>query len=387
MFYLTLAEKHTRDDGSSLWRRNYFNTGVKSRNGEITDSIRNEFIRMVRMLYCIIERMKSSEVAFERSEALAKLKLALNNDESMKEIINKAESDFPLRSDIIHIGNELKRDFQFLHTVYPSETVDEESIYGYLLQKSNHFMNAGKTATARSYRSTANSLKVFSNDKPVTLSQVTRTFLESYAAWLKNNGVSDSTQSFYLRTLRSALNYAVEEKRIVQEDNLFNGLNTKIYKGSNIAPSSRITPKILNNISSLDLSDDKETELVRDMYMFGFHCHGIELSDMLYLKKQDLIDGKLVFNRRKKGSLIEIPVDNSAYRILEKYKDSSNEYLFPLLETYKGYQYPSIRERVRQKMSKISKLAGCEALPFSSNITAWRQIISRINLSELLNNG
>ena len=83
-------------------------------------------------------------------------------------------------------------------------------------------------------------------------------------------------------------------------ENLFEGLNTKVLilpKRKNI---SVIDETIIKQIATIKLSDNPETDLVRDMYMFSFHCHGAELIDALNLKKEDIESGTLIFQHRQK---------------------------------------------------------------------------------------
>ena len=384
VFYLTLSEKCVGEDRATLWKKNTINTGIKSQDGVLTDEIRKKLSRMTRLLYCVIENFDLTGDAFERIDIITKFKLALRNDESMSEIIQRSQTKFPLRSDLVSVGNELKREFQFIHTINYDNIEVKDSLYGFLIQKCKDFKNDGKEATARAYISTAKSIGRFTEGKPINLSFINKEFIIGYSDWLKENGVSDSTQSFYLRTLRSALNYATKERGIDIEENLFNGLNTKIYKASKEGNMPKMTHELLKKISTLNLKNDKETELVRDMFMFGFYCHGLELSDLLNLKKENIIDSKLVFSRRKRGKTIEIQLDKSALDILKRYKDSSDGYLFPIMDRYQGFLYHSIFERVRQSMCKIRDMVGCQSLSFSSNILAWHQIVSQLDLSAVL---
>lgn len=118
--------------------------------------------------------------------------------------------------------------------------------------------------------------------------------------------------------------------------------------------------------------------------MFGFYCHGMELSDILNLKKSNVKEQTLFFKRRQKGKLVKIPLEKAAQDIIKKYDSSSDTYLFPLIETYQGLLYYSISERVRKGMKKIGERVGRPTLSFGSNIKAWQQIVSQLDLSSIL---
>ena len=92
-------------------------------------------------------------------------------------------------------------------------------------------------------------------------------------------------------------------------DNLFKGLNTKVLLPSKRKNGSGIDNDIVKKIATIDLSGNPDTELARDMYMFAFFCHGMELVDVLNLKKSDVVSGTLVFQRRQKGVTVKVNLD------------------------------------------------------------------------------
>lgn len=385
MFCLTLTERVVDADGRSSNKSANIVTGIKSRTGEITPEIRRELNRLIRLTYCIIERLDSAGGGFNRLDVMKQLRLAIDNDPSMAEIHIRADKEFPLRGDLVSIGNEFKHGFQFLYSQpLPGRDTEPDSFVGFLLKKSADFRKINKIATSRSFAYTSNSLDKFNRGVGIKLSQVDKAYLSRYSNWLKETGVADSTQSFYLRTLRSALNYAAEEKGLTFEPNLFEGLNTKIYKANRARLDAGIDRELLIRISDTGFQDDKETELVRDMYMFGFYCHGMELSDVINLRKEN-VDGQVLFyNRRQKGTTKSVPLDKAAIDIIKKYDGASENYLFPLKETYPGLLYYSISERVRKSMKKIGEKVGRPNLSFGSNISAWQQIVSQLDLSSIL---
>lgn len=83
-------------------------------------------------------------------------------------------------------------------------------------------------------------------------------------------------------------------------ENLFKGLNTKVLIPPQRKNISVLDETIIKKIATINLSDNPETDLVRDMYMFSFYCHGVELVDVLNLKKEDIESGTLIFQHCQK---------------------------------------------------------------------------------------
>lgn len=372
-FYITLSEISTRPDGSSAWQRSYVNTGLSSADGVMTDSVRQELKKLIRLIYCIIESLDAADRPYSRPDVVERLKLAVQYDDpSMHEIIKRAQTDFPLRRGLVSLGNEFKRDFQLIYSPRASREEDR-TLTGFLIHKSLQFKNEGNLSTSRAYYYTSNSIEKFCEGNPFPLAQINKDFLIHYSNWLKETGVTESTQSFYLRNLRSALKYAETEKEIRLQSDLFEELNTKIYKSTKKKLNSQTYQELIRKVADAKFSDDKEAELVRDMFIFGFYCHGMELSDVINLKKENIKDHTLTFNRRQKGMIKEIPLDSATLNIIEKYNDSTKIYLFPLMEEYQGLLYYSISERVRKRMKKIGKKVGYPTLSFSTNIGIFSQ--------------
>lgn len=256
MFCLSLTEHLPENNGRNTYKNTTIVTGIQSGNGEITEDIRHQLIRLIRITYCIIEDLDAKGKTYNLTDVMNCLRLAIDNDPSMSKILQRADEKFPLRADLVSVGKEFKNDFQFIYSQsFSVNDIDTNSVVGFLLKKSADFKSINKIATSRSFAYTSNNIDKFNNGEDVKLSQVDKDYLSRYSNWLKQTGVSDSTQSFYLRILRTALNYAAEEKDLTIEPNLFEGLNTKIYKASKTEDIAGIDRKLMSKISNTSFHD------------------------------------------------------------------------------------------------------------------------------------
>lgn len=379
--YIEIAKNCKDKDGklSRLCRR--MNTSLTGSPDNYVDSNKEAIIELVRMAYCVIENRAETDSDVRVDEVMADLRKAVKGDVSMKDSINRAKGDFPLRADLVNVGDDLKRFFRFY---YAPKDKDNNTLVGFMEARALQFKNDGKIAASRSYLSTKNSLARFIGESEVELGDVDRGFVEEYAQWLTNNGVSENTQSFYLRTLRSAMNHASDAGLIAIPDNLFEGLNTKVLIPSQRKNASDIDQTIIKKIATIDLSENPEAELARDMYMFSFYCHGMELVDALNLRKKDIIDDALIFQRRQKGTPRKVHLDQGALDIINRYASATETYLFPLMEKYLRSQHFTVTDKIRTSIKLIGQQIGYPELTFSSNITAWQKIMSQISLSDIV---
>mgnify|MGYP001025711349 CR=1 FL=1 len=195
--------------------------------------------------------------------------------------------------------------------------------------------------------------------------------------------ISDSTESFYLRNFRTVLNKVHDEgligptSRWFQDVNTSIGHSTKTYDG-------KLNRDLMLKIESLDLSGNKNDALVRDMFMFGFYCGGMELIDLANLEYSNLTDGVLTYRRRLKGLERKVMLGEQALKIIKRYKGESNKYLFPLLSKSESALFASVRNYVCQSLKNIGRAVNYPRLSFNMNIAAYHFIMSEVNIPELL---
>ena len=370
-----------KSEGDTAWIVRRVSSDVCGDRDNVIEANRDKLIPYLRMIYCIIERRDKSETPYTVDDVVADLRKATEGDESMAAVIDRSDEDFPLRADIVSVGNEFKGDFKF---VYPGDNAGAGGLLEYIKAQSLGAKNDGRASRARSYNSTLNSLSKFLTGADIDLTDVDRRFISDYSSWLKDNGVGDSTQSFYLRTLRSILNHAKENGVDIRGDDLFGGINTRVVFKESTECKDGLSRETLRRISSVDLSANREAEIVRDMFMFAFYCRGMELVDVVNLMQSDVKDGVLEYRRRSKGLLRSVVLDQSAVMIIERYRDVSETHVFPLWDMYKGLQQYSVNDLVRRQLQWIGTIVGVPQLTFKMNISTWRQLMSQLSATDLL---
>lgn len=370
-----------KEEDGSEWIERTIYSDIYGDKDTVIDANRDEIVRFMRLIYCVIEQYHDSAKPFTIDDVVDEIRRVAGSEEEKGRYSDRISKDFPLRGDIVSVGNKFKRDFSF---IYQAKEPKSNNLLEYILFLSKQARNEGKSSMVRSYNSTGNSLSKFLNNADISLKDINRSFLSDYAAWLDSNGVSESTQSFYLRTLRSVINKAKDDGLVTLKDSLFKGLNTRV-----IFTYRRENPKILSHddllrISRLSFPDNPEGELVRDMFMFGFYCRGMELIDVLNLKRSNIKDDILCYHRRSKGAPVNIRLERSAGEIINKYQSSGSSYIFPLRDIYKGLQQYSICNIVRRNLKQIGSTLGIPDLTFSMNIAAWQQLVLKLNVSDIL---
>ena len=72
--------------------------------------------------------------------------------------------------------------------------------------------------------------------------------------------------------------------------------------------------------------------MYRDCFMLSFYLIGINISDLLFLPKSALKNGRISYKRNKTGKLYDIKVEPEAMEIIERHKSSEKDRLLSFLE-------------------------------------------------------
>lgn len=357
------------------------NSDIHAADASVFKTGRAEILSQLRLLYCVIERRKDSGQTFTIDDVTEDFRKALTGDESMGATIARSRTEFSLRNEIVSVGREFKGDFNYVLTEL-RDTVPG-NIYDYIFNLAQSLKNEKRISLARNFLSLLANLKLFAEGKELYFQEIDKDYVHRYADWLKQTGITDSTQSFYLRSFRAILNKAHDDGLIESTSGWFHEVNTSVVNPAKIS-DGKLNRKLMLKIKSLDLTDNRHAALVRDMFMFGFYCGGMELIDISNLEYANIQNGLLTYNRRLKGLERKVVLGEQAKKILKRYHGDSEKYLFPLLTLSENAQFVTIRNYVGQSLKIIGKAVNYPRLSFSMNITAFHSMLSQVNIPELL---
>jgi len=224
----------------------------------------------------------------------------------------------------------------------------------------------GKVRTSETYTATLHSFKKFlalqvdknayCKDEDIMLDCLTSEIMEAYVAWHKSRGVVPNTISFYTRILRAVYNRAVEAE-VIENRNPFR----HVYTGVDKTVKRALPLQIVKKINSLDLSLTPALDYARDMFMLSFMLRGMSFIDMAYLRKADLVNGYVVYRRRKTGQQLTIEWTKEMQLILDKYPENASDYLLPIIKspgTNERCAYRNAGYRINRNLKKIANKVG-----------------------------
>ncbi len=227
------------------------------------------------------------------------------------------------------------------------ESANEQSFSQFMESVIIQLKRLNRERTAETYTATLNSFMRFRKDNDVLLDEIDSDLMMEYEAYLKAQGVTMNTVSFYMRILRAAYNRAVE-KGMTRQCNPFR----HVYTGIDKTVKRAIPLKAIRRIKELDFSLNPSLDFARDMFLLSFYTRGMSFIDMAYLRKKDLQNGILSYRRRKTGQQLFIRWEKCMQEIIDKYEvESISPYLLPILK----YPYEQSRKQYKNTLFRVNK--------------------------------
>lgn len=233
----------------------------------------------------------------------------------------------------------------------------QNSFFSFMEEVIANLIKLGKIRISETYTTSLNSFRRFRNDKDVPLDKIESDMMQAYEAWLKTNGVSPNSSSFYMRNLRAVYNRAVEKELMPQRFPF-----KHVYTGVDKTVKRAVPLKTIRRIKEMDLSLNPSADFARDMFLFSFYTRGMSLVDMAYLKKKDLANGILSYRRRKTGQQLLIRWEKPMQEIVDKYDTESSIYLLPIIKSHskkdERTQYIYAGHNINRNLKSIGRNLG-----------------------------
>ena len=184
----------------------------------------------------------------------------------------------------------------------------------------------GSMRTADTYRSASRRLASFLGGKQLMVDEVTSSLAEEYEGYLKREGMTLNSVSFYLRILRAAYNEAVREGLAVDTKPF-----AKVYTGVARTSKRALSIDSIRKIFSAKVKNDRQ-RFARDLFMFSFLTRGMSFVDMAHLTKENLKGNILTYRRRKTGQTISVLWLSCMQDIVDRYPSLDGRHLLGILD-------------------------------------------------------
>lgn len=226
----------------------------------------------------------------------------------------------------------------------------------------------GRLGTAKTYRDALASFTHFREGEDIAIDVLDAELISQYEAWLKGRGLKRNSSSCYLRTLRTLYRKAVE-KGLTRNQDIFR----HVFTGFASTAKRAIPMESVRSISRLQLTEGTPLAFARDMFLLSLYLQGMSFVDMAYLRKSDLHNGILQYNRKKTGQSLTISWEPPMQDIVEEYADQTADspYLLPIITRQDGTereQYNRMEHKINRYLKKIGVMAGLQ-IPLTTYVS------------------
>lgn len=213
---------------------------------------------------------------------------------------------------------------------------------------------AGRMGNARMYEDTMKSVKQFYRYKKMRFQDITNTFLNKYEAWLRSRGGTGGGISIKQRTLRALYNKAIERNVIKDINHPFKTYKISKLKGQGIKKALNYDQVL--KIINFDVSKYPHLADARNYFVFSFYTRGMNYTDMMILKWQDIDTTTLSYIRNKTKGRFVITILPPVQEILDYYKQYAlpTKYVFPIL-LRDGLTPAQIDHRKKKTLAKYNR--------------------------------
>lgn len=205
--------------------------------------------------------------------------------------------------------------------------------------------------TASIYKTVLHSFRKFRRDHDLNVEKIETDIMIKYELFLRGKGICPNTISCYMRVLRAVYNRAVEAGLTDQKHPF-----RKVYTGIDKTIKRAVDEDVIISLKTLDLDNQSELAMTRDLFLFSFYARGISFVDMANLRRSNIDNGSLRYIRSKTGQSLIIKIEPCMAMIISKYEHIAVEnYLLPI------YTVQS-RDHIRQLRTYNNRLGRISTL-------------------------
>ena len=359
------------------------NTNITGADESVLAGRRDEILYQIRIIYNLVEAYTLKNKPFTILDVIEEYKRIIMDENRLQKVLDNIDINTPIRADILSVGSGFHK---YVKSVHPEPVASNSSLkdlVAFISYKSQVCKAENKISTSRSYTALSRVLIQFYESDTIPWRNVDERFVKNFADWLIQKEFKESTQGYYMSMLRTLLFQATKQDLCHADSSWYKKVKTVAALKTEEKSQTYIDIDIIKRINSLDLGNNDNLLLVRDMYIFAFYCRGMELFDVAHLTAKNIHNDVLVYNKRLTGKEVKVPLEREALAILRRY-NNGNTYLFPLLENGRTDLFPSKRNWVNSYLKQIGKKVGAKRLTFVSNIEAWTSLFSNMRITEKL---
>jgi integrase/recombinase XerD len=208
-----------------------------------------------------------------------------------------------------------------------------------------------RTGNAIVYQTAVNRFLQFYGKDDIPFDNINYKLLDGFIHSLTVQGLKINSISNYLRSLRAIYNRAIKEKLVERSLYPFYDIKIKVEKTQKRAISNDDVLKLKNAAVEVGSAPWKAI----NFFFLSYCLIGISFTDLAYLTKENIVDGRIVYRRRKTHKNYSIRLFPEAEVILNKLKSNNSTYLLNIITSDVPEDSIEAKKRISQWIKTTNK--------------------------------
>lgn len=225
------------------------------------------------------------------------------------------------------------------------------SCFSLLGAEVTRFKAIGSVRTAETYQATLSSFSRYRNGKDLCVDELDSDILKGYEAWMRHRGLTRNTIAFYMKRLRAAYNYGMRKHHYADRHPF-----DEVFTGREETRKRAVPISTMKEIAHFAAATRRQA-FARDLFLFSFMAQGMSFVDMALLKKSNVRNGHIIYNRRKTGQQLDVVLSMEMQTIISRYP-STNGFLLPIIKRQNDRERGQLRYVqmwVNKELTKMGK--------------------------------
>lgn len=226
-----------------------------------------------------------------------------------------------------------------------------------------------KTGNALVYQTAVNQFMAIINNDQLLFSEIDYALLEKFSNHLVKKGLKINSISNYIRTIRAIYNKAIKMKLV----------DRTLYPFYDFSIKSEKTAKraiLKDDILKLKQTPiEKHSTACRSLnyFLLSFYLRGISFTDLAYLNRNNIIDGRIEYKRRKTHKNYGVKLFPEAEILFQQFEVVGSKYLLPILPNDAVEDSLKTKKVIRQFIKTTNKYLKrlSEQVGLSSPVTTY----------------
>ena len=187
-------------------------------------------------------------------------------------------------------------------------------------------MEANRVGNAIVYQTAVNRLISYCG-KDVSFEEVNYKLLDQFSHHLITSGLKQNSVSNYFRSIRAIYNKAIKLKVVERSFYPFYDISIKSEKTAKRA----ILKDDILKLKHIPLEKYSTAWMSLNYFLLSFYLRGISFTDLAYLTRNNIIDGRIEYKRRKTHKNYIVKLFPEAEILLQQFEVVGSKYLLPIL--------------------------------------------------------